>query len=90
MTAIAGVRLALGTAAIVSSEGGRKLMGDLGKLGLKPAENLLRNQPKCLKKAASYGAKKIWGGQHGGRLDVQKALATLGELHLRTLFGLKK
>ena len=36
------------------------------------------------------GVKKIRDGQQGGRLDKQKALAPPGELHLRTLLGLKK
>ena len=66
-------------------------MSDLAKLGLKASEKPLRNLAgNMLEKAASYGAKEIRGGQQGGRLDMQKALAPLGELHLRTLPGFKK
>ena len=67
------------------------MMSDLAKLGLKASEKPLRNLAgNMLEKAASYGAKEIRGGQQGGRLDMQKALAPLGELHLRTLPGFKK
>ena len=87
MGAIAGVPFALGAAAMGSSKSGRDMMKDLGKAGLKVAEKPLRNMAgNMLEKAASIGAKKI----RGGHLDIQKALVLLGELHLRTLPGLKK
>lgn len=59
---------------------------------MKAAEKPLRNiAGNMLENAARYGAKKIrGGGQHGGPLDIQKALEPLEELHLRTLPCLKK
>ena len=86
--AIAGVPFApLGAAALGSSKSGRDMMKYLGKVVLKAAEKPLRNMAgNMLEKAASIGARKI----RGGRLDIQKALAPLGELHLRTLPGHKK
>ena len=85
MGAVAGVPL--GAAAMGTGKIARDMMKDLGKADLKAAEKPLRNMAgNTLEKAASIGAKKI----RGGRLDIQKALALLGELHLRTLPGLKK
>ena len=75
---IAGVSFALGAAALGSSKSGHDMMKYLGKVVLKAAEKPLRNMAgNVLEKAASIGARKI----RGGRLDIQKALAPLGELH---------